>query len=1124
MKKKRKRNPKDFRYELLLIFRVMRLVCFIMLLSLTHLSASVKSQNHAINLTLKNVSVEEALNRVEKQLKQSFFFNRETVDLNRKVNLRFSNAGLDELVRELFGEGYKYRLVDNVIVISRVNELQSQAQPQGIKISGVVRDKAGTVLPGVTVLLKGTQIGVATDMDGKYVLTIPEGDHVLVFSMVGMKEQKIAVGKRTQIDVVLEEAVSELEDVVVTGIFNKARESYTGAVTTITSKELKKFGNRSVLTQIRNIDPSFNIVENNVYGSDPNQLPDIQMRGSTSFEVGVKDLQTDMETTSASNLPLFILDGFEISLQKVMDMDENLIESITLLKDASATAMYGSRGANGVVVITSSKPEPGKLRLTYKGDLNVEAPDFTSYNLLNAREKLEYEQAAGIYSYDVPQDEIDLLQLYNERLIAVKRGVDTYWLKYPVRTGVGHRHSLRIDGGDENLRYAASVGYNDVVGVMKKSKRENITGNVFLQYKYNNISFQNDLSVTINKAYNSPYGDFSEYTLSNAYWTPYDEEGNLKKVLEDMYVPNRSSGEIFQYNPLYNATLPTRNTSEYTNIQNNFAIDWTIVPDLTARGRLTLIKQTGRSDKYLSAEHTSFAETDYDRRGSYTYGTDYSFSYEVDFTLNYSKVLTEKHQLYAGLSYNFAESKSESHTIRAEGYSAINMDFLGMGNAYEKDGKPLSSEGVSRRLGGIANFNYTYDRRYFVDFSGKLEGSSQFGSSNRIAPFWSAGLGWNIHNEHFINNKDLVNSLRLRLSYGVTGSQDFAPYQAMTTFTYYGKEKYRNWVGAYVMALGNPDLGWQQTGQLNIGLESLLFNGALKLNVDVYNKLTNDLLSDITLPTATGFNSYKANVGKVRNRGVEVTANLYLLRNTEQEIMWSIGGSLAHNQNEIMKISNSLEFLNEELLENAGVNPSFLFEEGQSMNTIFAVRSLGIDPSNGQEIFLKRDGTRTYTWDASDEVPCGVNEPKVWGNLNTMFRYKGLSFNAVFGYRLGGYIYNSTLISKVENVDPWYNADKRVFYDRWKQPGDIAYFKGVQDRTATNASSRFVMKENTLECRSLNVSYDFDAAWTRKHLNMDYLSVGFYTEDVFRISTIKQERGTSYPFARKFSVSLTARF
>lgn len=659
------------RFKKLWLMSKLTLIC--MLLGIFQLHA----RSQSISLSLKNATLREVIWAIENQTRFVFMYSKDDLDRAEKIDISLRNESVEETLKKcLKGSGLTYVIQDEVIVL---RPRAAEAESEKMKIVGKVNDRSGNSLPGVTVLLKGTTLGVVTDADGKFQIDIPETEPVvLVFSFVGMKKQEVVYRGEKELTVVLEEDVAEMDEVVVTGIFTKARESYTGAVTTITSKELKKFGNRSVISQIRNIDPSFNILENNLTGSDPNQLPDIQMRGSTSLEVGVKDLQTDMESSSASNLPLFIMDGFEISLQKVMDMDENLIESITLLKDASATAMYGSRGANGVVVITTSQPEPGKIRITYKGSVNIEAPDFTSYNLLNAREKLAYEKAAGIYSYSIPSNEQDLLNLYNERLIEVERGVDTYWLKYPVHTGVGHRHSLRVDGGDENFRYAANVGYNDVVGVMRKSKRENFTGSMFLQYKFDKVSFQNDLSVTVNKAFNSPYGEFSEYTKLNAYWTPYDEEGHVKKVLEDTYVPNRSSGNIFQYNPLYNAALPTRNTSEYTNIQNNFAIDWTIIPDLTVRGRFTLIKQSGRSDKYLSAQHTSFAETDYDRRGTYAYGTDYLFSYEADFTINYSKVLAEKHQIYAGISYNFAENKTEAHTINAEGYSATNMDFLGM--------------------------------------------------------------------------------------------------------------------------------------------------------------------------------------------------------------------------------------------------------------------------------------------------------------------------------------------------------------------------------------------------------------------------------------------------------------
>jgi hypothetical protein len=334
-----------------------------------------------------------------------------------------------------------------------------------------------------------------------------------------------------------------------------------------------------------------------------------------------------------------------------------------------------------------------------------------------------------------------------------------------------------------------------------------------------------------------------------------------------------------------------------------------------------------------------------------------------------------------------------------------------------------------------------------------------------------------------------------------------------------------------MIGLGNPDLTWQKTKQTNFGIETLLFNGRVRLNADYYNKLTEALLTDINLPTSGGFPSYKANIGEVRNRGIELGTNVFLIRNTHNHITWSVGGDLVHNANKILKISNSLEFLNSELMEYAGSNPSFLYQEGQSMNTIFVVRSLGIDPATGQEIFLDKDGNRTYTWNASDKVPCGINEPKIWGNLRTMFRWKNISLNAVFSYRNGGYVYNQTLVDKVENIstsrsvnNPWGNLDKRALYERWQSAGDNTLFKNIRDFSTTYASSRFVMKENTLRLNSVNLNYEFDTAWLQENLKISYLTIGLYGEDVFYISSIKQERGLTYPFARKYSVSISARF
>jgi hypothetical protein len=283
------------------------------------------------------------------------------------------------------------------------------------------------------------------------------------------------------------------------------------------------------------------------------------------------------------------------------------------------------------------------------------------------------------------------------------------------------------------------------------------------------------------------------------------------------------------------------------------------------------------------------------------------------------------------------------------------------------------------------------------------------------------------------------------------------------------------------------------------------------------------MLSDITLPSSAGFDTYKANVGQLTNIGVELSLRAYLIRDRESGWTWYAGATMAHNKNKITKISNSLEFLNQTMLAEDRANPSFLFKEGQSINTIFAVKSLGIDPSNGQEIFRKLDGSLTYTWDARDKVACGVAEPKFFGNFNTTITYKNLSFTAIFNYRYGGHYYNQTLANRVENIYPYENADRRAYYDRWKTPGENALYKGVRDFSSTNASSRFIMTENTLQCSSISLQYELQSAWLKRNFSLSYLGLQGYLEDVVRVSTIKRELGLSYPFSRKFSIALTVR-
>jgi len=1001
------------------------------------------------------------------------------------------------------------------------------AQTTPLAITGKVVDSSNEPLVGATVFKKGTEIATITSVNGDFIWTLTAGEPLptLVVSFIGYKRKEIKLSNYSPLTIVLEEDVTVLEEFVVTGIFNKAKESYTGAAVKIAADELKIAGNRSVVTSIRNIDPSFYVAENNLIGSDPNQLPTITIRGNSTLPTDIKDVQSTTENMRKANQPLVVLNGFEVTLSRLMDMDENIIESITLLKDANATAMYGTRGANGVIVITTKTPKQGKLMFTYKGSLNIEAPDLRVYNLMNAQEKLQYEVASGLYESNNAIYDQEVKDLYNRRKLEAERGVDTYWLKYPVRVGAGLRHSISIEGGENTFRYGANLSFNNIAGAMKGSSRDNFNGGMMFIYKVQNFTFSNDLQIAQNNASNSPYGSFANYGRINSYWKPYDDDGNIVKVLENYTYPSLSRTNKI-YNPLWDALLPSKNTNEYTNIMNNFSVEWNITKELFVRGQLGVSVTKSRFDNYVPATHTMFDDytgENYSRRGTYSLGMGNSSRYEGQVTLNYSKTFNDVHQIFAGIGSNISEESGENYSVTGEGISMLTMDFLGATKQYLKDGRPTGYESIMRNAGFMFTGTYTYKRRYTFDVNGKYEGSSQFGANKRMAPFWSSGLGWNLHQENFLKDVSFVDIARFRASYGINGSQAFAPYLAYSSYKDFGGLSYQYEYGVDLMALGNPDLGWSKTYQFDIGAEFLLLDGRLRLNMDYYNKNTDGQLSDINLPTAGGFNNYKANLGEVENKGFELASTVFVLKNSKG-LSWSVGGAILHNSNKIKKISNSLEFMNDELMsQGTSINPSFMIKEGESLRTIYAVKSKGIDPGTGREIFVKADGSETFTWDAKDQVACGVEEPKLNGTINTHVRFKGINFGAYFFYNYGGQTYNSALAGKVENILPYNNADKRALYDRWKNPGDVVLFKSVRDFSETRATSRFVMDNNTFSFQSISLGYELPKAWI-KPLSMDFLSITGYMEDIFHLSTIKRERGLEYPYSRKFSLSLTARF
>ena len=1119
MKKKRLDDfPHRGRWSQILLR--MKLTFVLVFCMLVQTFAAVNAQT--VTLKKQNASLEEIIWELKEQTKFVFLYSSADVATVKGIDIDMQNSQIDAILKKcLEGTDLQFVKENNAIIIRQANGKTAVPQVQSRKITGKVIDEDGNPLPGVAVLIEGTTIGVATDMDGKYDLTCPEmKDIVLKFSYIGMKPKSVVVGNKTVVDVTLESDSQEMDEVDVTGLLNRRKSGFAGTTTVISKQELAKVSTGNIFTTISTLDAGFKIEENNLDGSNPNKLPDFTIRGKGSFQNG-------------STAPIFILDGFEVTSQKVFDMDINRIESITLLKDASATILYGSRASNGVIVIETTAPKAGKLRVTYDFKPTIAIVDLTDYDLMNAREKLQYEKEAGLYTQEITpgyedndrREQGELDKAYYNRYKNIVEGVNTYWLSQPVKNAFSHAHSLFVEGGADNVRYGIDASYNQNKGVMKESGRDRFGLGFSLIYRIKDkITIKNYISYAHTHAYNSPYGSFSQYAKLNPYERIYNDNGEL--------IPKLSDGDT---NPLYDALLPNRNFTKDQEFREQLSVDWFICDGLRLKGQMAIVKGETSGEIYKSPFSAEFLKTTYNsesrvqeylpiaERGYLSMTDGASFSYDGNVTLNYNTLVNEKHIIYAGAGLEVTQNDNNSHGFIMTGFPDDRYSDPAFAIQYKKETKPSSSESKSRAIGFFANGNYSYDDRYFADVSVRIDGSSKFGADKKYAPFWSAGAGWNVHNEKFFKHTK-ISMLKLRYSYGVTGNQEFSAYQAKTMFQFNTDRLYNSGISAALMGYGNPDLEWQNQYQSNYGFDFGYAKDRIRLQFNYYQKKTEGMLTSVSVAPSLGLpsNTFTSNLGKIQNKGVEVNLNAVLIRDQGKDFEWSVMLQAAHNKNKIMEISTALKNINEKNNQDK-TTPAAVYEEGESMSAIKAVPSLGIDPTTGQELFMKKDGTITYTWDATDKVICGDSEPKVFGNVGTNLYWKGWNLNMVFKYDLGADYYNSTLAERVEGANPRYNADRRVLNNRWKEPGQHALYKNIKEYTTTYISSRFVQKENTLQLTSLSLSYDLNREWIRK-FGLNTMRLSFYMNDVFRASTVKNERGLDYPFQRSFVFGLNIGF
>ena len=975
--------------------------------------------------------------------------------------------------------------------------------------SGTVYDENGDPMPLVTVQILGQTGGFITDSKGHFEFKTKNATERVRVTFMGYKAKAVTLRGGTPLRIDLEPDNQTIESVVVTGFTKKDKKSYTGAQTTIKSEQLLSVGTKNLLQGLEAFVPGLQVVQQNNLGSDPNARPELNLRGRATF-------------SGAANLPLFVVDGAIVDVEYIYDMDMNTIESVTVLKDASASALYGAKAAAGVIVITTKPISEGAIRVNYSGTLRLSMPDLSDYHLLTPQQKLQYEDLAGLYKAGgtamLPSfDNQNSLDLIRDRVVRmIQSGTNTDWLAKPLRTGVSHSHTVSADGGDKYVRYGLSLRYGNETGVMMQSARERLSGTFKLSYNRQGKFFaSNTLTVNRSTSQDPSYGSFSNFSKQNPYQSPYDANGELLAKLEHNLD-----------NPLYEASLGSFNRAGSMDFLNTTTAQYWIDRNLRIDGDFSFTTRNNYSRSFKSPLSYTFRnESDLTKKGSMTENLGRGLSFLGKLMVSYNRTFFEK--LYVT---SMAGSSLESTTADNSSYTSLGFysDVLGHPNfalGYGGSARPSGSESLATAAGFFFNGNAIYDNRYSVDVVYRYEGSSKFGKNQRFAPFWSLGTAWNIHNEKFFEGNKNIQLLKLRASIGYLGNISFDPYQALTTYTYNNRINYIVGAGSVPLAIGNPELKWERTLSKNVGLDLTLFKNRWDLTLDAYQKTTDNLLLDVSLAPSIGAVTARQNVGEVENNGIEFQTRVVPIQT--KDLQWSLSLNYSYNRNKVKKVSDALKALNQKKLGvdslNRGTTPLPLYEEGESLTALKVVPSAGIDPATGKEIFIKRDGTYTFTYDPNDRRVFGDTSPWAYGSLTSYLMYKGFSLNANFGYSLGATVYNATLASRVEGTKKEQNADRRVLESRWKQAGDVTRYRDIASTESPYQTSRFIQKEYYFTLRSLSLAYETEATWVKK-LHMRRARVELLANDLFYLSTVKRERGLDYPFARSVEMSLRLSF
>ncbi|WP_420318014.1 SusC/RagA family TonB-linked outer membrane protein [Ekhidna sp.] len=904
-------------------------------------------------------------------------------------------------------------------------------------VSGKVTDDTGEALPGVNVVIKGTTTGVTTDLDGNYRLSVDDGA-TLIFSYVGFETQEIQVGARSTIDVTLGGA-TELQEVVVTGYGTTSERKNVAAVDIVGEENINNVPLTDVNQIIQGRSPG---VYTTAGSGQPGAAVDIRVRGTGSITAG--------------RGPLYVIDGIIIengdftqlteTNDALANINPNDIANITVLKDAAATSLYGSRGANGVILINTKRGKSGKSTITARASVGVTRPNFGNMDMMDGDQVTKYERVV-LRNGGRTEAQIDADRPLNPD--------STFnWRDASFRDGVTRNYEIQAQGGNESTRYFLSGGYYKQDGTLIESSFDRYSVRANMDQIFNdvvdltvnmNISYTDQLNATAGNRFSSPLlGAFVNTPLQN----PINPNtGELYTGLEPEWAIFTGTNYLYEVplNPVVNNNLRAIGKAELgINVKDNIRLSQTVAIDLLNSRESRYFDLTtndgfdtqGQVDEAFNQNLVFTSQTK--ATGNWTFGSD--------------------HNLDALAVFEVQDADFEEFRSSGTGLASGKLKTL------QSTATPLIADGSLTAYAFVSflgQVNYNYQNKYYISFAGRRDGSSRFGADQRWANFFSVGGSWRLIEEDFLSGVSVLSNAKLRVSYGTSGNADIGNFASLGLYGF--NTAYNNVPGSSPTQIANPALTWETTDNLNIGLDWGILDDRISGSVDVYRREARELLLDVPVSRTSGFATATQNLGKIRNEGIEVVLSTVNVRNGD--FSWATDFNVAFNRNEILELNDGEDI----------INGSQVYSEGFPIRTWFIERWAGVNPADGTPLWYTEEGDLTGNYAEADRFKLGNAQPTAVGGLNNVVSYKNISLSAFFYFSLGNEVYNSSrrFIESDGQRYGW-NHLTSAGQDFWQQPGDIA--KRPQpivggNNAANSRSTRYLEDGSFVRLRNVQVSY-----------------------------------------------------